>query len=84
MVPKNIIFMQVYNLCAEESYNPAHFWGRVEMYPFDDNHVPSLAMIKLFCESVHAWLSADPRNIAVVHCMVFSLHSNHNTNNNIM
>ncbi|KAJ1421449.1 Tensin-type phosphatase domain [Sesbania bispinosa] len=29
---------QVYNLCIEESYDPAHFYGRVETYPFDDNH----------------------------------------------
>jgi protein-tyrosine phosphatase len=24
--------------------------------------------MKRFCESLHAWLSADPRNIAAVHC----------------
>jgi hypothetical protein len=27
-------------------------------------------LIKIFCESVHAWLSSDARNVAVVHCMV--------------
>lgn len=47
---------QLYNLCIEESYDPAHFNGRVETDPFDDNHVPSLEMIKNFCESVHSWL----------------------------
>ncbi|KAE9466602.1 hypothetical protein C3L33_01487, partial [Rhododendron williamsianum] len=36
----------------------------------DDNHVPPLEMIKNFCESVNSWLSSDPKNIAVVHCMV--------------
>ncbi|KAF2283600.1 hypothetical protein GH714_012142 [Hevea brasiliensis] len=43
---------KVYNLCIEESYDPAHFHGRVETYPFDDNHVPPLEMVKQFCESV--------------------------------
>ncbi|KAG8659572.1 phosphatidylinositol 3,4,5-trisphosphate 3-phosphatase and protein-tyrosine-phosphatase PTEN1 [Manihot esculenta] len=60
---------KVYNLCIEESYDPAHFHGRVEAYPFDDNHVPPLEMMKQFCESVNTWLSLDPKNIAVVHCM---------------
>ncbi|KAJ1401572.1 Tensin-type phosphatase domain, partial [Sesbania bispinosa] len=60
---------KVYNLCIEESYDPAHFYGRVETFPFDDNHVPSLEMIKAFCESVDSWLSQDPKNIAVIHCM---------------
>ncbi|GER45814.1 calcium/lipid-binding (CaLB) phosphatase, partial [Striga asiatica] len=60
---------KVYNLCIEQSYDPSHFNGRVERYPFDDNHVPQLSMIKEFCEDVHAWLSPDPKNIAVVHCM---------------
>lgn len=62
--------MQIYNLCIEESYDPTHFHGRVESFPFDDNHVPHLEMIKLFCENVSSWLSSHPKNIAVVHCMV--------------
>jgi phosphatidylinositol-3,4,5-trisphosphate 3-phosphatase/dual-specificity protein phosphatase PTEN len=40
----------------------------VELVPFDDNYVPPLALIKLFCESVHDWLSGDPKNVAVIHC----------------
>nr|XP_043606538.1 phosphatidylinositol 3,4,5-trisphosphate 3-phosphatase and protein-tyrosine-phosphatase PTEN1 [Erigeron canadensis] len=60
---------KVYNLCIEEDYDPSHFDGRVERYPFDDNHVPSLPMVKEFCENVHSWLSSDPKNIAVIHCM---------------
>ncbi|CAK9209916.1 hypothetical protein BDL97_17G006600 [Sphagnum fallax] len=59
---------KVYNLCVEATYDPALFHGRVELLPFDDNHVPPLALIKLFCESVYHWLSADPRNVAVIHC----------------
>lgn len=66
-----LYILQVYNLCIEESYDPAHFHGRVEAYPFDDNHVPPLEMMKQFCESVNTWLSLDPKNIAVVHCMVW-------------
>ncbi|KAG8477290.1 hypothetical protein CXB51_030827 [Gossypium anomalum] len=60
----------VYNLCIEEDYDPSHFHGRVEKFPFDDNHVPHFEMMKSFCESVHSWLSDDPKNIAVVHCMI--------------
>ena len=65
-----MVFLQIYNLCIEESYDPVLFYGRVERYPFDDNHVPQLEMIKALCESVYSWHSADPKNIAVVHCMV--------------
>ncbi|WCJ25642.1 Phosphatidylinositol 3 4 5-trisphosphate 3-phosphatase and protein-tyrosine-phosphatase PTEN1 [Euphorbia peplus] len=60
---------KVYNLCIEQSYDPVHFHGQVETYPFDDNHVPPLEMVKQFCESVNSWLSQDSKNIAVVHCM---------------
>ncbi|KAK4341698.1 hypothetical protein RND71_040199 [Anisodus tanguticus] len=60
---------KVYNLCIEQAYDASHFHGRVERYPIDDNHVPPLKMIKDFCEDVYSWLSHDPKNIAVVHCM---------------
>ncbi|GAB4831710.1 Phosphatidylinositol 3,4,5-trisphosphate 3-phosphatase and protein-tyrosine-phosphatase pten1 [Ancistrocladus abbreviatus] len=60
---------KVYNLCIEESYDSSLFHGRVERFPFDDNHVPPLQLVKLFCESVHSWLSSDPNNIVVIHCM---------------
>ncbi|PRQ53448.1 putative phosphoric monoester hydrolase [Rosa chinensis] len=62
-------FFQIYNLCIEQHYDPSHFYGRVERYPFDDNHVPPLEMVKLFCESVQSWIKSDPENIAVIHCM---------------
>ncbi|XP_027910958.1 phosphatidylinositol 3,4,5-trisphosphate 3-phosphatase and protein-tyrosine-phosphatase PTEN1-like [Vigna unguiculata] len=67
-----MIDVEIYNLCIEESYDPAHFYGRVEAYPFDDNHVPSLQMIRDFCESVDSWLSSDPKNIVVIHCMYYA------------
>lgn len=60
---------KVYNLCIEQAYDTSHFHGRVERYPIDDNHVPSLEMIKEFCEDVYLWLSSDSKNIAVIHCM---------------
>ncbi|XP_051117670.1 phosphatidylinositol 3,4,5-trisphosphate 3-phosphatase and protein-tyrosine-phosphatase PTEN1 [Andrographis paniculata] len=60
---------KVYNLCIEEAYDASHFGGNVERYPFDDNHVPTLSMIKEFCEDINSWLSSHPKNIAVVHCM---------------
>ncbi|CAK9162966.1 unnamed protein product [Ilex paraguariensis] len=60
---------KVYNLCTEQAYNPSHFHGRVERFPFDDNHVPPLQMMKDFCEDVDAWISSDPKNVAVIHCM---------------
>ncbi|XP_039042747.1 phosphatidylinositol 3,4,5-trisphosphate 3-phosphatase and protein-tyrosine-phosphatase PTEN1-like [Hibiscus syriacus] len=60
---------KVYNLCIEEDYDPSNFHGRVERFPFDDNHVPHFEMMMKLCESVHSWLSKDPKNIAVVHCM---------------
>ncbi|KAK1355315.1 hypothetical protein POM88_048571 [Heracleum sosnowskyi] len=61
---------KVFNLCIEQSYDPSHFHGCMERFLFDDNHVPSLRTIKEFCESVDSWLSSNPRNIVVVHCMV--------------
>ncbi|KAL4568524.1 hypothetical protein LXL04_024138 [Taraxacum kok-saghyz] len=60
---------KVFNLCIEQDYDPSHFNDRVERFPFDDNHVPPLPLIKEFCESVHSWLSSDPKNIVVIHCM---------------
>ena len=66
----SLTIFQIYNLCIEEDYDPSHFHGRVEKFPFDDNHVPNFEMMKLFCESVHSWLSNDPKNIGVIHCMV--------------
>ncbi|CAH1413251.1 unnamed protein product [Lactuca virosa] len=60
---------KVYNLCTEQAYDPSHFNDLVERFPFDDNHAPSLQMIQEFCESVHSWLSSDPKNIVFVHRM---------------
>ncbi|WOG87029.1 hypothetical protein DCAR_0206249 [Daucus carota subsp. sativus] len=64
---------KVFNLCIEQAYDPSHFHGRMERFPFDDNHVPSLRMMKEFCESVDSWISSNPKNIVVVHCMVHGM-----------
>ncbi|KVF06534.1 Dual specificity phosphatase, catalytic domain-containing protein, partial [Cynara cardunculus var. scolymus] len=53
----------------QQDYDSSHFNGLVEKFPFDDNHVPPLPMIMEFCQNVHSWLSSDPKNIAVIHCM---------------
>ena len=45
---------KVYNIFLEESYDPTHFHGCVEVFPFDDHHVPPLSMLKLFSQSVHS------------------------------
>ncbi|CAH1450330.1 unnamed protein product [Lactuca virosa] len=60
---------KVYNLCTEQAYDPSLFNNLVERFPFDDNHAPSIQMIKGFCESVHSWLSSDPKNVVFIHCM---------------
>nr|KAJ0195716.1 hypothetical protein LSAT_V11C700377640 [Lactuca sativa] len=60
---------KVYNLCTEQAYDPSLFNNLVERFPFDDNHAPSIQMIKEFCESVHSWLSSDPKNVVFIHCM---------------
>jgi phosphatidylinositol-3,4,5-trisphosphate 3-phosphatase/dual-specificity protein phosphatase PTEN len=61
---------RIYNLCCEpqRQYDPAKFGGNVVVFPFQDHNACSLALIRPFCEDVHAWLTADPKNVAAVHC----------------
>ncbi|RVE48004.1 hypothetical protein evm_007316 [Chilo suppressalis] len=40
----------------------------VPEYAFNDHTPPNMELIQPFCEDVHNWLSADSRNVAVVHC----------------
>ncbi|CAI5949677.1 unnamed protein product, partial [Closterium sp. NIES-64] len=59
---------KVYNLCAEQWYDPSYFGGRVERFPFDDHGVPALELVRALCESAQDWLDRCDDNIIVVHC----------------
>ncbi|XP_073961822.1 phosphatase and tensin-like protein isoform X2 [Choristoneura fumiferana] len=59
---------RIYNLCSERSYDSSKFHERVVRYAFDDHTPPNMELILPFCEDVHSWLNADPRNVAAVHC----------------
>ena len=58
---------RVYNL-SERSYDPSKFHMRTISYPFDANCPPPFELIQQFCEDMSAFLNADDRNVAVVHC----------------
>jgi hypothetical protein len=36
--------------CSERTYNHAIFYGRVSDFPIDDHNVPTMPMIRQFCE----------------------------------
>jgi len=59
---------KVYNLCSERDYDDDVFEGRVGRYPFDDHNAPLFDLIMAFCQDVHAWLTANENNVAVIHC----------------
>jgi len=59
---------KVYNLCSERDYAASKFYNRVAKYPFDDHNAPPFVLMQPFCEDVHAYLSEDPSNIALIHC----------------
>ena len=58
----------VYNLCSERQYDLAQHFEKSERFGFDDHNPPPLALIKPFCESMSAFLNADKKNVAAVHC----------------
>lgn len=58
---------RVYNL-SERSYDSSKFHMRTITYPFEANCPPPFELIQQFCEDMSAFLNADDRNVAVVHC----------------
>ena len=65
---RHLNYYRVYNLCSERSYDSSKFHMRAITYPFDANCPPPFELIQQFCEDVSAFLKADDRNVAVVHC----------------
>eukprot|EP01104_Vermistella_antarctica_P016978 TRINITY_DN591_c0_g4_i3.p1 TRINITY_DN591_c0_g4~~TRINITY_DN591_c0_g4_i3.p1 ORF type:complete len:685 (-),score=233.32 TRINITY_DN591_c0_g4_i3:151-2205(-) len=58
----------VYNLCSERGYDPAKFYNRVSVMPFDDHNAPPFEVMEEFCKHTADYLNEDEQNIAVVHC----------------
>ncbi|XP_061073919.1 phosphatidylinositol 3,4,5-trisphosphate 3-phosphatase TPTE2-like isoform X1 [Conger conger] len=59
---------KVYNLCSEKGYDPLFFHYRVHRVFIDDHNVPSLVDMLKYTASVREWMSADPKNVIVIHC----------------
>ncbi|KAG7217230.1 hypothetical protein INR49_027774, partial [Caranx melampygus] len=59
---------KVYNLCSEKGYDPQFFHYKVERIFIDDHNVPSLEDMLKYTAGVREWMSADPKNIIVIHC----------------
>ena len=37
-------------------------------YPFDDHNAPPFQAMKPYCDDMDEFLSADEKNVAIVHC----------------
>ena len=59
---------RLYNLCSERDYDPAKFDGNVAKFPFDDHNPSPLQLLVSVCRDIEAYLSADPLNLAAIHC----------------
>ncbi len=57
----------IWNL-AEKSYDYALFDEQVIEVRFPGYPAPPLDQIFMICQSIHGFLLADPKNVAVVHC----------------
>ena len=60
---------KLFNL-AEETYDTLIFHGQVENYDVHGYPAPTLGLLVRICTTVEAWLTADPENVAVIHCYV--------------
>ena len=60
----------LFDLRAEAGvhYDAAKFGGRVSRHGFFDHNPAPLATIAAAVADMHRWLSADPANVAAVHC----------------
>eukprot|EP01114_Cavostelium_apophysatum_P012428 TRINITY_DN2776_c0_g1_i1.p1 TRINITY_DN2776_c0_g1~~TRINITY_DN2776_c0_g1_i1.p1 ORF type:complete len:738 (+),score=207.67 TRINITY_DN2776_c0_g1_i1:213-2216(+) len=58
----------IWNLSGR-SYNYERFNNQILDFPFPDHHSPPLEMLFKIILSMHSYLSSNPENVAVVHCM---------------
>ncbi len=49
-------------------YDDSELCGRVTHFPFKDHNPPPFNMIPVIVNSIHAYLSEDEKNVAVLHC----------------
>lgn len=53
----------------DRQYDKSVFHGRVEdSYQFFDHHAPPFDIVVPMCQTIHQWLTQDPKNVAVIHC----------------
>ena len=60
---------KIYNL-SERKYDYSKFDNQVVEYGFPDHHSPPMDYLFHVCRSMDDWLSLNPDNVAVVHCLV--------------
>ena len=53
--------------CSERAY-PSDRFPHTARYPFDDHQPSPVDLIEQFCVDAHAWLSASPQRVIVLHC----------------
>eukprot|EP00002_Diphylleia_rotans_P037470 TRINITY_DN8368_c0_g1_i1.p1 TRINITY_DN8368_c0_g1~~TRINITY_DN8368_c0_g1_i1.p1 ORF type:complete len:640 (+),score=139.03 TRINITY_DN8368_c0_g1_i1:53-1972(+) len=58
----------VFNL-SDRKYDYSKFNFQVVDCGFWDHHPPPLKMLFEICHRIHIWLSLDPENVAVIHCI---------------
>eukprot|EP00754_Rhynchopus_humris_P034275 Rhum_TRINITY_DN15604_c0_g1::Rhum_TRINITY_DN15604_c0_g1_i1::g.161641::m.161641/K01110/PTEN; phosphatidylinositol-3,4,5-trisphosphate 3-phosphatase and dual-specificity protein phosphatase PTEN len=59
---------RIYNLCKERGYSKQALGGAWERHPFEDHNPPPLSAMPRILQSLHAYLTQDPQNVAAVHC----------------
>lgn len=64
---KHAEHFMLYNL-SEKSYDTTLFDQQVIDFRFPGFPCPPLSQVFALCSSIHAWLTADDANVAVVHC----------------